>query len=192
MTLIELLIAMSIMGIAMAIFGTVLASVQRSVVLNDRLSQANDQARLAVEQLDREMRSGNVIYDPASESTPYFQMRVWTQSNYTSRGSAYCELWQIQSAGQMQVRQWLPGANTWLAPWRTVADDIVNRSAGVNAFQLDPDPLKGGRTVNIHLLVNTDYANHPERTIEIQVALTGRNTSYNYPTSICQTLPVAS
>ena len=40
----------------------VLASVQRSVSLQTRLDQNNDQARLAMEQLDKEVRSGNVLY----------------------------------------------------------------------------------------------------------------------------------
>lgn len=189
MTLVELVVAMAILSIVMVVFTTVLGSVQRSAVLSDRYAQSNDQARLAVEQLDRELRSGNVIYDPAAESPAYYTLRVYTQSNLPTLGQAQCELWTIDPSQQLKVRTWLPGSNTWLTPSRTVASYVVNRTAGTHAFQLNPDAAKGGRTVDIHLLVNPDYANHPERTIEIEASLTGRNTSYSYPTSICQTLP---
>ena len=55
MTLVELLVAMSMMGIVMVIFSGVLVSMQRTVVTVDRASRANDQARLAIEHLDKEL-----------------------------------------------------------------------------------------------------------------------------------------
>ena len=68
MSLPELLIAMSILSIVLLVFGSVLATVQGAVVRQDSLSQTLDQSRLALQQLDREMRSGNVLYDPALEN----------------------------------------------------------------------------------------------------------------------------
>ena len=198
-TLVELLVAMSIMRIAMVIFSTVLVSMQRTVVATDRISRANDQARLAIEHLDKELRSGNVISDPAGAisgytggAPAYQRLLVYTQANATIRGGAVCELWQITSTNELQARTWRPGVDTWLTSWRTVAEHIVNRSTGTNAFALTGDVLKGNRTLNIHLMVNPDYSNAPSSTIELEASLTGRNTSYNYPTSICQTLPSAA
>jgi prepilin-type N-terminal cleavage/methylation domain-containing protein len=187
MTLVELVVAMAITTIAMVVFGTVLASVQRSTVKADSLSRANDQARLAIEQLDRELRSGNVIYDPSTETPAYYRLRVWTQSNQTTRNSALCELWEITSGGIFRVRTWKPGVNAWLTDWRVVAEHVVNQSVGKRAFQMNPAP--GNRTVDIDLVVNPDYVGDPGQTIEIRSSLTGRNTSYNYPTSVCSTLP---
>lgn len=198
-TLVELLVAMSIMSIAMVIFSSVLVAMQRTVVATDRISRSNDQARLAIEQLDKELRSGNVISDPSGAITGYTgdapvyqRLLIYTQANAESRGGSFCELWQITSANELQARTWLPGEDTWQTSWRTVAEDIVNRSTGTRAFQLTGDALKGNRTLNIHLAVNPDYSNHPSSTIELESSLTGRNTSYNYPTSICQTLPSAA
>jgi type II secretory pathway pseudopilin PulG len=198
MTLVELMVATAMLGIVTTIFGSVLTSVQRSVVANEQYSRANDQARLAVEQLDRELRSGNVILDPSSaiatytgDAPAYYRLVVYTQSNAPTRGQAVCEIWHITNS-QLQTRQWIPGSNTWLTSWLVVADSIVNRTTSTQAFRLNSDPLKGNRTVDVHLMVNPDYAAHPERTIEIKASLTGRNTSYNYPTSICTTLPSAT
>lgn len=198
-TLVELLVAMSMMGIVMIIFSSVLVSMQRTVVAIDRASRANDQARLAIEQLDKELRSGNVIADPGEPisgytgDAPAFQrLIVYTQANAPIRGGSVCELWQITSATELQTRTWLPGSNSWLTSWRTVAEHIVNRSTNTNAFELTGDPLKGNRTLDIHLMINPDYTAAPSSTVELESSLTGRNTSYNYPTNICQTLPSAA
>jgi hypothetical protein len=65
----------------------------------------------------------------------------------------------------------------------------VNRTLSETAFQLDADPLKGSRTLNITLAVNNDYTHHPTQTVRVQAALTGRNTSYGFPTAVCSTTP---
>lgn len=198
MTLVELVVAMSMMSIVLLIFTSVLASVQRTVVVNQRYSEANDEARLALQQLDRELRSGNVITDPAdaiagfTEAPANQRLLIYTQANMPTRGQAECELWKITSSNDLQVRRWIPGSSSWTTGWRTVATDVVNRVTGVNAFTMNTDPLKGERTVDVRLQVNPDVANNPGRTIEIRASLTGRNTSYNYPDNICLTLPTAS
>lgn len=199
MTLVELVVAMSMLGVVLLIFTSVLASVQRTVVVNQRYSEANDQARLALQQLDRELRSGNVISDPADAITGYTggapanqRLLIYTQTNLPTRSQAQCELWQITSGEELQVRRWVPGSSTWATSWRTVAESVVNRSTGVSAFTMNTDPLKGDRTLDVRLQLNPDLAGSPNRTIEIRASLTGRNTSYNYPTNICQTLPTGS
>jgi len=70
MTLVELVVAMSILGVVLLVFTSVLASVQRGVVRQDNLSRTLDSARLAIQQLDRELRSGNVLAEsPLSSSS---------------------------------------------------------------------------------------------------------------------------
>ncbi len=188
-TLPELLVATVIMGIVMVVFGTTLASVQMGIVRQDNLSRSNDQARLAMQQLDREIRSGNVLYDPAIETVPFYTLRVYTQSNADTRNGFTCVLWQLNDEGEMLTRTWPPNQPGSASDWRVVATGIVNKELGVPAFALDPDPLKGDRTLNVTLRVNEDLENRPTQTIEISESLTGRNTSYGYPASVCSTLP---
>jgi hypothetical protein len=58
------------------------------------------------------------------------------------------------------------------------------------AFRLDDDPNKGGRTVNVVFLVNEDLnGDLSSGTVKIQSALTGRNTSYGFPTEVCEDEP---
>ena len=198
MTLAELLVAMFVMGIAMMIFSSVLASVQRGVVAQESLNRTLESARLAVQQLDREIRSGNVLYDPALENNgqpsctgcePGFTLRIATQSNADTRGGHTCVLWQIDDQQRLLTRRWPPNVPADATAWRVVATGLVNRALGEAAFAIDTDPLKGGRTLNITLALNQDLGNRPGQTVRIRAALTGRNTSYDYPTNVCSTTP---
>jgi prepilin-type N-terminal cleavage/methylation domain-containing protein len=190
----ELMVATFVFGIVMLIFTSTMASVQRAVVHQENLSQTNDQARLALQQLDREIRSGNVLYDPADEDPPYdpyYTVRVYTQSNAPTRGEFTCVLWTIDDEGQLLSRSWPQGDVGAATEWRVVATGIVNKQLDppVGAFALDADPLKGERTLDVTLMVNEDLGRFPNATFELQQSLTGRNTSYGYPVSVCATTP---
>jgi prepilin-type N-terminal cleavage/methylation domain-containing protein len=197
-TLSELLIAMSILSIVMVIFGSVLASVQGAVVRQDSLSRTLDNTRLALQQLDHEMRSGNVLYDPALENgsgagavtsctgcLPGYTLRVYTQTNSLFK----CVLWKIDANQNLMTREWPPLDTDSARPWRVVATGIVNRTLGQAAWTLDTDSLKGGRTLNVVYAANNDLTHLPGQTERVQASLTGRNTSYGYPANVCQTTP---
>jgi prepilin-type N-terminal cleavage/methylation domain-containing protein len=208
-TLVEMVVTLMLMSIVLLVFGTVLASVQRVAMKEDALGQSNDQVRLAIQAIDREMRSGNVIYDPALENAgagvpgnlasctgcqPYYTMRIYTQTNANTRtgGDAAgfeCVMWRIDSSQQLQTRSWPPEQPENASGWRVVATGVVNRVNGQHAFSLDPDALKGGRTLNVTLQANNDVTHFPKNTVTVQAAFTGRNTSYGYPVSVCQQAP---
>jgi len=192
LTLTELLVATVILGLVSGVFLTTLTSVQRSVVENDIRTRTNTQARLALQTLDHEVRSGNVLYNPATSTDPYFRFKIYTQANATTRQRYTCRLWRITSTGELQTRWWPPNQPEDASGWITAATGIVNKlvATPLNAFELDPDPNKGGRTVNVIFLVNEDpQLNLSTGTVRIQSALTGRNTSYGFPTGVCATEP---
>ena len=210
LTLTEVLVAMMVMSLAAGVFLSTLASVQKSVAETDIRTRSNTQARLALQTLDREVRSGNILYDPEASSDPYFRFKVYTQANANTRASVdpitsgyTCRLWRITAPGELQTRFWEPGQadpNLTASAWRTVATGIVNKSiddpadttceGSTCAFRLDDDPNKGGRTVNVVFLVNEDLnGDLSSGTVKIQSALTGRNTSYGFPTEVCEDEP---
>jgi type II secretory pathway pseudopilin PulG len=195
LTLSELLVAMVVLGLASGVFLTTLTSVQRSVTETDIRTRSNTQARLALQTLDHEVRSGNVLYDPATSVDPYFRFKIYTQANATTRQPSpgyTCRLWRITSTGELQTRWWPPNQPEDASGWLTAATGIVNKlvATPLNAFVLDPDPNKGGRTVNVLLLVNEDpQQDFDTGTVRIQSALTGRNTSYGFPTGVCAAEP---
>jgi len=199
MTLIEMAIVLGLLSLVMGIFFPTLFAVQHAFERQSDRSQSNDQARLAVEELDREIRSGNVLYNPGSESDPANQvypgmsLRIYTQTNANSRNPGFrCVQWRI-TGGQLQRRDWTPSwrSDGLISPFRIVADHIVNQPnppvPGTAAFTLDPDPNKGGRTILITLMVNENPASG--QTVQLQESVTGRNTEYGYPNNVCTDIP---
>ena len=187
----EVTIALSVMLVVAAAFLSVVISLQSNLIRQQRRSENNDQARLAVEQLDREIRSGNVLYNPATETEPFYTLRVYTQANAPTRTPSFqCVQWLIEDQ-QLKRRSWPPNQPELVSSWRIVAEGIVNRTLGEEAFQLDPEPSKGNRTVMITLTVNGDLLDDPSATIRIQTSLTGRNTSLGFSSDVCADLPTS-
>ncbi|MFB3737399.1 MAG: PilW family protein [Candidatus Velamenicoccus archaeovorus] len=198
LTLVEMMVATVILGLVLLVFLSTFASIQRATSREEERSRNNDEARLAVEQLDREIRSGNVLYDPARENAgidscdgcvPGYTLRVYTQSNAPTRAGFTCRLWRVDEEEQLQTRSWPPLHPEQATGWRTVATGIVNLVEGQVAFERSDDPSRADRTVNVRLLVNDDHANHPGDTVQIEVSLTGRNTLFDYPQDVCDQVP---
>jgi prepilin-type N-terminal cleavage/methylation domain-containing protein len=193
MTLVELVVAMAILSIVMLVMTTTLSSIQRAVVEEDVRGRLNDQARLALQSLDRLVRSGNILYDPVDESgnDPYdpaatgYLFRVYTQAEQTEDEDPRCALWLLNEEQQLLYRTWPVLDPDAASDWTVVADGIVNRDLDEPAFTLDP----AGRTIAVEFHVNPDLEDRPQATQIMQASLTGRNTSFGYPVQLCATLP---
>lgn len=192
-TLVELIVAMAVLAIAMVVLLSSLTVIQRAVVNEDLRSQNVDQARLAMQSIDRQLRSGNLLYNPNAESPAGFTLRVYTQayalqdvSSYVG-GTSRCALWTIDDQDRLQYRYWPQGRPSEATDWQTIASGIVNRDAGppVGAFTLDPT----GRTVTVRFLVNTEPTFASGATQELRSSVTGRNTSFGFPVDVCEDLP---
>jgi len=203
-TLVELAVAMSIFGLLMTITYSVLTSVQsgtsRTIATSDEVAQV----RLALQQIDRQIRSGNVLYSPANEATALTGtpdcysstlapsvapnagncMRVYTQANGDNR----CVQWRIRG-GDLATRSWAPDAPSGATSWRTVAHDIVNTDdVGPAAFSLQGATTSyGSRLVSIDLLVNS--AGMTAAPVQVTTALAGRNTEYGFDPGTCSPPP---
>jgi type II secretory pathway pseudopilin PulG len=192
LTLVEVLVAVAILMVVLVTFLTVLYSVNTGLQVQQERSTINDQARQAIQRIDREVRSGNLLYNPASETTlPNYSFRIYTQTNFPTRSEMRCVQYRINDSNQLVRRSWPQGSPGTVTGWIIEAEDIVNRvlSPAVPAFTLDTDPVKGGRTVDVTLMVDVDPSDANQKTQRIQTSLTGRNTTYDYPTDACSPVP---
>lgn len=180
-TLVEMMIVLSLLTTVFAVCMTSLVAVQRNVVTTDARSQALDQVRLAVMQIDREVRSGNIFYTPTSNG---MNLIVFTQAN----GNERCVQWQV-SGSYLQSRSW---TQTWqtdgsasVVPWSTIATGVTNGTTTplTAAFSLDGASSYGGRILDID--ITTDSTNSQSGGGEVQDSVEGRNTVYNYSASAC-------
>jgi type II secretory pathway component PulJ len=182
----ELMVVTALLGTVLAVVFSVLISVQNTENRANVRSQTNDQVRLAIEQIDRQVRSGNMLYDPASEGSnagtgiaPGFSMRIYTQANGLER----CVQWRVMN-GTLQSRSW---TQTWqldnqVSGWRTVAEHVVN-GTGSPPFSLDAGTRFGQRLVNIDMIANV--RSDTGSNVEAKSSVTGRNTQYGYDPVVC-------
>jgi prepilin-type N-terminal cleavage/methylation domain-containing protein len=195
-TLSELIVAMAIMSIVLLVFTTTFSSIQRAVSEEQVRSVNNDNVRLALENLDRLVRSGNVLNDPSltdtdckSTGSSHQCLLAYTQANGTTAQPARCIQWRVQGTN-LQTRYWLPVPASKAATvtnWRNVADGILNlqTSPVTETFTLDPDPLKQDRSVEMLFLVGTSTDGLEGPVARIEASLTARNTSYGYLADAC-------
>jgi prepilin-type N-terminal cleavage/methylation domain-containing protein len=193
MTLVELTVAMGILSIVMLVMTTTLTSIQRAAVEEDVRVQLNDQARLAVQVIDRLVRSGNILYDPVDEAgnDPYdaaatgYLFRIYTQAEQVEGQDARCALWLVNDEQQLLYRTWPVLTPEDATGWTIAAEGIVNRDLDEPPFTLDA----AGRTIAVEFHVNPDLDHRPQATQVVEASLTGRNTSFGYPVQLCSELP---
>jgi prepilin-type N-terminal cleavage/methylation domain-containing protein len=195
-TLVELMVASAILSIVLLVFTTTFSTIQRAVSDEQVRSVNNDNVRLALENLDRLVRSGNVLIDPAlvdtdckSSGSSHQCLLAYTQANGTTAQPARCIQWRIEGT-ELQTREWLPVPASKAATvtgWRTVAEGILNlqTSPVTQTFALDPDPLKQDRSVELLFLVGTSHEGIDGPIARVEASLTARNTSYGYLSDAC-------
>jgi len=197
MTLIELSVAASLLLVVLVGLLTFLDDTQTNLNRQISRSTSNDQVRLAVESIDRDVRSGNVLYDPATENynvgcstaefptcgdiKPGMSLRIYTETNDPTRGGATCVQWRITAGGELQRRSWLPGA-TSANTWRIVATNIMNRTNSVSAFSRSGSLAN---LINVDLLANQDATGAQGSTVEVKESISGRNTLQYSNTEPC-------
>jgi hypothetical protein len=183
-----MLVTMTIFGVVIAmVFSTytIIANVtQRSVASADAVTQA----RLGLAQIDRQVRSGNVLFDPALETLP-MSMRIYTQSN----GADKCVQWQVVNR-QLRYRSWTPDWQTTgnVTAWRTVANQIDNDTSVATTerpFKLEGSTTQyGSRLVDVTLYTKASTAPVSQR-VMVSSSLSGRNTIYGYDAGVCSPVP---
>jgi prepilin-type N-terminal cleavage/methylation domain-containing protein len=193
-TLGELMVASAILSIVLLVFTTTLATIQRSVGEQQVRSINNDNVRLALENLDRLVRSGNVLIDPSVVNTDckatgsaYQCLLAYSQANGTTALPARCIQWRVEGT-TLETRWWEPGDKaTTTTAWREVATGIQNLQTTpvTETFRLDPDPMKQGRSVEVLFIVGTGTGGVDGPVARVEASLTARNTSYGYLSDAC-------
>jgi prepilin-type N-terminal cleavage/methylation domain-containing protein len=122
MTLVELLVSMAIMSIVMTIFTTGMVLMYRSA--NDAEARADAQAQvsLALQRLEKEVRSA------AGIGMPYIYGGVDPRVEFVTVGTAEAECVQLRvSGGRLQLRRWMyQSSPAQPTPWTTLASGVTS------------------------------------------------------------------
>lgn len=201
LTLVELLVTMIVFSIAIVMVYSALLLVQEKVQDVETASEVTSQARHALAQIDRQVRSGNVLLSPADEpaqlpsctssaSNSGTCMRVYTQANGTQR----CVQWQLladpAAPGTAHLR-----SRSWQTDWQ-VTGVVSGWSTVARGLDLIDAPfvLEGASTPYNRRLLNVRLEATDVRRgdpVILTSSLSGRNTNYGYDTGLCDPVPPA-
>jgi type II secretory pathway component PulJ len=172
MTMVEAVVAVSLL---VTVFGLALPAiviVMRSVGGEEQRALANDEAHVAMAQLERDVRSGNVIGSPSAfAGLDGMEFRVFTQTN----GAPFsCVHYRVQN-DRLERRVRPAGGEhvgLWPSGWQLVASGVLNRTENpiVPAFTRSADK----QTLTVALVLRTSDTSK----MRISTAITGRNTKY--------------
>jgi type II secretory pathway pseudopilin PulG len=120
-SLIELLIAMALMVMVAAVFGTALSTSFTVTKDFQGVAASNDSSRLVLRQISRELRSADAIYEPLPCTTS-------NTLDFTTRAYAGAETSQQHIIYRLTDGT-LERSSDGGSAWRTVIDDVVNASS---------------------------------------------------------------
>jgi Tfp pilus assembly protein PilW len=195
-TLVELSVTVMLLGIVLAMVVQVMISVQSSVQLESGRSTRNDRLRLAVRALERQIRSGEVVADPATENDPGNNILPGMSMRIRMQGTGAtpvvrCAQWRI-TTDKLETREWSPQwtVDADVTGWRVVAEGISNRAASpaVTAFRVASAAAYAGRVLEIDLAARGDAS--ASNVQHVQTSITGRNAVVGAPApTTCNNLP---
>lgn len=203
MTLVELLVSMTVFGLCMAVVVSALVLVMRKSQDVQGSADAATELRLALAQIDKQVRSGNVLFTPAHESTYLSSctsaaadsgtcMRIFTQANGTEK----CVQWQVTddpaAPGTMLLR-----SRSWASTWQTDGNYTTWTTVARNLRTIstrDPFQLQGATTPYRERLLSVRldaFDSRRQTTVNVESSLSGRNTTYGFDANQCTPVPPA-
>ena len=202
-TLIEMLITMVVFGLAMGLVTKAVTRVEKYASNAQGSADANGEVRLALDDIDRQVRSGNVLYSPANETTPSSCtatgsdagtcMRVYTQAN----GMQRCVQWQVLQDPSKPTTA-IIRSRSWSPNWQTDGSYTAwaTKARGLNLTpSTAPFTLQGAVTSSSSRYLSVRFeAKDPRRpgSVVLTSALAGRNTNYGYDAGLCSPVPPSS
>jgi prepilin-type N-terminal cleavage/methylation domain-containing protein len=202
LTLPELLVVMLVFGLVAALATQATVMLASSVRSTQGTANATAQVRFALSSIERQVRSGDVLFSPAGEAgtgscqaygtTAGSCMRVYTHAN----GSGTCVQWQVipdstdPSSAVMRTRTFSPA---WQTDGTIQAWQVVARGLQLPSATAPPFTLQGGSTPFaarlLDVTVTAPDTGQNGRLVSLTSSVAGRNTTYGYDTSLCFPAP---
>jgi len=204
-SLIELMISMSVFSLLMAIIMS--AFIMSMNQAKDAVARADtaDEMRLAVAQLDSQIRSGSVIKDPSAESVSAAGVPAgYSVRILTSRGGIEtCAQWRVEfdadGTGNLEFRSWPAWVPDDTSGWTQVATGLIAPRTPFSAadattyapFSMDDASGTDSvmKSLKITLRVRTEGTDDMGKAALITTTVTGRNTIFGSGGLECAHVP---
>lgn len=184
LTLVELIVAISLLAVVLVIVTAMTALMYNTVNHGSSLSTAQDQSRVAIEAIDKQVRYANAITTPGTGTDGGYYVE-WETGNDGQQN--YCSQWRYEPSTELlQSRTWPvedPGVTPTPSSWATVASHILPPTSG-NIFSL-AQPDLGSTTDVDRQSLTLDFraqgaagpSGHGPVTVTSHVTLTAANTT---------------
>lgn len=145
MTLVELLVAMSIFTVVVAVFLSGVVGLTRSTVRNSNEADVAADLRRVFAQVDRTVRYADAVNYPGTAASGAWYVEVRSS---TQRGKPpVCTQWRWTPAtttGRLEVRSWTASAAPTAASWRVLATTVVGPTSTA-PFTMTPAGIGSSR-----------------------------------------------
>lgn len=187
-TLVEMLTAMGIFTVVIAVFLAGLVTMTRSTARSQDVIDAGDAVRKAFQTMDKQIRYASSINFPGRGASGAVYVE-FVRTAPTAGAPAVCTQWRYDPATRvLQVRTWEDIPTATVSGWSTIATDVRNDLAGASPnlpFVLTP---AGGGTVRQQLAVSIDVGDGPggtgaERGAATATVFVARNSSTTSPSN---------
>lgn len=188
LTLVEVLISAALFVLVLGMFGGMLYSSQRSQITSAEYSRANDQVQIALQSMDRQIRSGyvvDVLATPPSGADAV--VKIYSEAD----GSPKCIAWAVADANpsgatgvaQLFTASWTPTSPASPVPafgsgaWRLVASDLwnwLNPAGAVVPFTVLPS-IAAGVLPTLQVRFTLNASSRAQAMIEVTSVFTSRN-----------------
>jgi prepilin-type N-terminal cleavage/methylation domain-containing protein len=206
-TLLELAIAMLLGAIVLSLVLISVSGVFSQGVNGTTLGQANDNANLALDAIQRDVLSADVIF-PATTTTAMagknstgssittgFAVRMLT---YTTQPDM-CVEWRVLKTGTLERRWWPTGQSTSHKAhgWVPVVSGVKNTTHSTGpldqkVFTLNTTTTYGGRLLTINLILKASAGSTgTAKTVNVQASYPSRNAEFfsSTDTQFCTPVP---
>ncbi|MCL3862848.1 type II secretion system protein [Actinotalea sp. K2] len=193
MTLVELLVAMAIFSVVLAVFFGGLMTMTRSAVRAQDVTDSGDAVRKAFQMMDKQIRYANSINSPGPGASGAHYVEFLTTS-LPGGQEPLCTQWRFDpTARVLQVRTWRDVPTGTRSAWNTIATDVRNDMLGDLAAGIAPNPpfvleRAGGTLTRQQLMVSVDVGRGSAGPgsvtgADVATVFVARNSSYESPSN---------
>jgi Tfp pilus assembly protein PilW len=142
MSLVEVMVAMTLMLVIVPVFGPLLLSASRSARSLGLQSQTLDELRLVVATIGRELRSAECIYQPVANGAAGATLRFRTDAFLTAGGNDAYEVTYTAVVGELRRQVTGHGATIAATGLVDPSDTAKPPGDGVDAFEQKVTPRR--------------------------------------------------
>jgi type II secretory pathway pseudopilin PulG len=188
MSLIELLVAMGIFVVVIAVFMSGVVSMTRVTARAQGVSDATTSARKVLDRFDKQVRYATAVNSPGSGVSGAYYVEYLAPAQ-DAGAAPYCAQWQYDPTGHtMSIRTWTDSATPSPSPWNVIATNV--RNAATNppfVFTFASDSLQRQQ-----LTVTLDIGSATKAGAQVSTTYVARNSSVNTQSNLDANADLAS